>query len=64
MTNRQACNWVDSHALQHYEEESVEMQDKIFQLELYIEELEQTIQEVRQQRDDNFQEFQLASKHG
>lgn len=34
----QACNWVDSHALQQFEEERIEMQDEIFQLDLYIEE--------------------------
>ena len=60
----QACCWVDFEALRHYEEESVGMQDKVFQLETYIEELEQTIQEVRDQRDMAFEEARLASEHG
>lgn len=50
--------------MRHYEEESVETQDKIFQLETYIEELEQSIEEVRNQRNMAFEECQLASQHG
>lgn len=46
-------------SLRHYEEESVETQDKIFQLETYIAELEQWIQEVKDQRNMAF----VASRH-
>ena len=57
-------SWVDLMALKRYEEESIEMQDKIFQLETYIEELEQSIHEIREQRNMAFEEARLASEHG
>ena len=57
-------SWVDLMALKRYEEESIEMQDKIFQLETYIEELEQSIHEIREQRNMAIEEARLASEHG
>ena len=44
--------------------ENEELQTKVFQLDLYIEELEQTIQQTREQRDIALAECQLALKHG
>ena len=44
--------------------ENEELQTKVFQLDLYAEELEQTIQQTREQRDMALAECQLALKHG
>ena len=54
----QSDRWIDLQA------ENAELQNKVFQLDLYIEELEQTIQQTRQQRDMALEECQLALKHG
>ena len=59
----QADNWVDFETLAHYESERKEMENKLFQLDTYIEELEDTVCKLRQQRDMALQEFQLASEH-
>lgn len=44
--------------------ENDDLQNKVFQLDLYIEELEQTIRQTREQRDMALGECQLALKHG
>ena len=60
----QADTRVDLRTLPRYEAESTELQNKVFQLDLYIEELEQTVQQTRQQRDMALADCQLASGHG
>ena len=60
----QSDTWVDLQALSRYEAENADLQNKVFQLDLYIEELEQAAQQTRHQRDMALAECQLASSHG
>ena len=60
----QTDNWVDFEALAHCEVERNEMENKVFQLDTYIEELESEICKVKEQRDMALQECLLASNHG
>ena len=55
---------ADLEAWARCKEENEELKTKVFQLETYIEELEQTVQEVREQRNMAFAEAHLASEHG
>lgn len=60
----QACCWADHEALKKCEKENEEMKNKLFQLDTYIEELEQTIEQVKEQREMAFAEAQVATQHG
>eukprot|EP00913_Durusdinium_trenchii_P022383 g21027.t1 len=63
----QTDNWVDFEALAHCEVERNEMENKVFQLDTYIEELESEICKVKEQRDmalqeETFIEAKLATR--
>ena len=40
------------------------MENKIFQLDLYIEELQQELNQVREERNQYLQEFRISEAHG
>ena len=60
----QVDNGVDAEALAQYESERNEVEKKIFQLDTYIEELEDEMSKVKEQRNMALQECLLAANHG
>ncbi|CAK9041426.1 unnamed protein product [Durusdinium trenchii] len=59
----QAGCWIDLKALGVYEQESIKMQDKLFQLDLYIEELQEEFNQAREERNCRFQQLQILEGH-
>ena len=60
----QASCQADLEAWAECQKENEDLKVKLFQPDTYIEELEQTVQEVREQRNMALAEAHLASKHG
>ena len=60
----QANYQADLEAWTECQKENEDLKVKLFQLDTYIEELEQTVQEVREQRNMALAEAHLASSHG
>ena len=60
----QANCQADLEAWTRCQKENEDLKVRLFQLDAYIEELEQTVQEVRDQRNMALAEAHLASEHG